>query len=432
MSRKAKIVAVLGIVILIVVIGAMSMKGDRRGGVAVRAETVAARDLVATVTANGWIRPRRAVDIQADIMGRITELWVEEGDSVKVGQVLLQIDPTEYEAAVARARAGVSEARAREAQARANLLQAERTLARTRAIAERDSTLVSQQAIDDAVTQVEVNRALVEAATHGIAQAEAALREAENRLAKTTIRAPIAGVVTRLNVETGETAIVGTMNNPGSLLLTISDLSVMEAVVRVDETDLPALSLGDSATIEIDAFARQTFTGIVTEIAHSSIVQRKSTAATTSAQQQPAIDFEVVITIDSPPATLRPDLSATARIVTATRNDVPAIPIIALTVRDRKDVVPLPQEDSAASAAATAAARGNGDVEGVFVIRQGKAHFVPVEVGIAGAEHFEVLSGLSVGDSIVAGPYEAIRNLQDGKTVRIIDNLIGNKKPETE
>lgn len=434
MNRKAKIAIVLGLIVLIVAIGAMSMKGDRRGGVAVRAETVAARDLVATVTANGWIRPRRAVDIQADLMGRITELWVREGDSVKVGQVLLQIDPTEYEAAVARARAGVAEASARQAQSRANLLQAERALDRTRAIAKRDSSLVSPQTLEDAVTQGEVQRALLEAAGHGVAQANAALREAENRLAKTTIRAPIAGVVTRLNVETGETAIVGTMNNPGSLLLTISDLSVMEAVVRVDETDVPALALGDSASIEIDAFARQLFTGTVTEIAHSSVVQRKSTgAASAGSQQQQAIDFEVVVTLASPPALLRPDLSATARIVTATRANVPAIPIIALTVRDRKGVEPLPQEDSAASAAAAAATNLSGDQEGVFVIRDGKAHFVPVEVGIAGAEHFEVLSGLALGDSIVAGPYEAIRSLQDGKTVRSIANTpSGTRKPETD
>lgn len=433
MSRKAKIAVVLGLVVLIVAIGAMSMKGDRRGGVAVRAETVTARDLVATVTANGWIRPRRAVDIQADLMGRITELWVREGDSVKVGQVLLQIDPTEYEAAVARARAGVAEASARQAQSRANLLQAERALERTRAIAARDSTLVSPQTLEDAITQVEVQRALVEAAGHGVAQANAALREAENRLAKTTIRAPLAGVVTRLNVETGETAIVGTMNNPGSLLLTISDLSVMEAVVRVDETDVPALALGDSASIEIDAFTRQLFTGTVTEIAHSSVVQRKSTGATTAGAQQQAIDFEVVITIASPPELLRPDLSATARIVTATRTNVPAIPIIALTVRDRKSGDPLPQEDSVASAAAAAVASTlSGDQEGVFVIREGKAHFVPVEVGIAGAEHFEVLSGIALGDSVVAGPYEAIRNLQDGKAVRTISNIpTGTRKPET-
>lgn len=417
MSRKAKLAIILGLVVIIGGIGAMSMKGGNRGGVEVRAELVSNRDLVATVTANGWIRPRRSVDIQADLMGRITKLWVVEGDSVKIGQVLLQIDPTEYEAAVSRARATVAEAGARRAQVKANLLQARRALERTESIANRDSALVSQQALEEATTRVEVEQALAEAAEHGIAQAQAALREAENRLAKTTIRAPIEGVVTRLNVEEGETAIVGTMNNPGSLLLTISDLSIMEAVVRVDETDVPAIALGDSASIEIDAFARQTFTGKVTEIAHSSVVQRKSTTTASSAQGQ-AIDFEVVVTLDAPPALLRPDLSATAQIVTATRQGALSIPIIALTVRDRKAAQPIPQEDSAASAAASAASRASGDQEGVFIIREGKAHFTPVVVGIAGAEHFEVLSGLAPGDSVVAGPYEAIRTLQDGKAIR--------------
>lgn len=431
MSPKAKIGIVIALVIVVGLIGAMSMRGGNRGGTAVRVETVGERDLVATVTANGWIRPRRSVDIQADLMGRITELWVREGDSVKVGQVLLQIDPTEYQAAVSRARAGVSEAEARLAQSRANLLQAERALDRTRAIAERDSNLVSPQELEDAITQAEVSRALHEAAGHGVAMARAALREAEDRLAKTTIRAPIDGIVTRLNVEEGETAIVGTMNNPGSLLLTISDLSVMEAVVRVDETDVPALSLGDSADIWIDAFPRQTFTGKVTEIAHSSVVQRRNTAAAAPGGQGQAIDFEIVVTLDSPPTQLRPDLSATAQIVSATREDALSIPIIALTVRDRKDVVPLPQEDSTASAAAAAAASGK-DQEGVFVVRDGKAHFVPVEVGIAGAEHFEVISGLAKGDSVVAGPYEAIRNLKDGQAIRVIADLTRTSQPETE
>ncbi len=431
MRRQAKIWIVLGLIVVIGGIGAMSMRGGNRGGVEVRVETVAARDLVATVTANGWIRPRRSVDIQADLMGRITDILIAEGDSVKKDQILLQIDPTEYQAAVSRARAGVAEATARQAQSKANLLQSERALERTRAIASRDSALVSQQAIEDAVTQVEVQRALVEAAGHGVAQAAAALREAQNRLAKTTIRAPIEGIVTRLNVEAGETAIVGTMNNPGSLLLTISDLSVMEAVVRVDETDLPALALGDSASIEIDAFTRQTFAGRVTEIAHSSVVQRKGAATTAPGGQGQAVDFEVVIMIIEPPALLRPDLSATAQIVTSRRVGALSIPIIALTVRDLKPVEALPQEDSAASAAAAAATRQRGDQEGVFVVRDGKAHFVPVEVGIAGAEHFEVLSGIALGDSVVAGPYEAIRNLQDGKTIRVMPDMTRAKQPET-
>jgi HlyD family secretion protein len=430
MSRKAKIGVVLALVIVIGAIGAMSMKSGNRGGVMVRAEVVKPRDLVATVTASGWIRPRRSVDIQADLIGRITDLWIAEGDSVKKDQVLLQIDPTEYEAAVARARAGVSEAAARQAQSRANLLQAERALERTRSIVQMDSTLVSRQELEDALTQVEVQQALLEAAGHGVSQSRAALREAENRLAKTTIRAPINGVVTRLNVEAGETAIVGTMNNPGSLLLTISDLSVMEAVVRVDETDVPALALGDSASIEIDAFARQSFAGLVTEIAHSSVIQRKGAAATAAGAQGQAVDFEIVVTINTPPTLLRPDLSATAQIVTSTRESALSIPIIALTIRDRQAVEALPQEESGASAAAAEAVSQGGDEEGVFVIREGKAHFVPVTVGIAGAEHFEVLSGLAEGDSVVAGPYEAIRNLQDGRSIRIMPDLTGAKKPE--
>ncbi len=417
MKRRTKIglavVAILGIA----TIGAMAAAGGRQAGVQARIETVQRRDLVATVTGNGWIRPHLAVEIQADIMGRITKLWVMEGDSVRRGQELLRIDPTQYEAAVARARAAVSEALAREAQARASLIQAERQYERSLALAQRDTGFVSAQQLDEAETQVLVQRELLKAAEHIVAQARAALREAEDRLAKTTIVSPIDGVVTRLNVEEGETAIVGTMNNPGSLLLTVSDLSVMEAVVRVDETDVPQLELGDSATIEIDAFPRQRFTGRVVEIAHSSVRPPESMSGMPASQAQ-AVDFEVVIRIDDPPQLLRPDLSATAEIVTDTRTGTLSIPIIALTVRDKAAFESIPQESPAAQAAAASFASTKGDIEGVFVVREGKAHFVPVEVGIAGEEHFEVLSGLAEGDSIIAGPYDAIRNLAEGTAIR--------------
>jgi HlyD family secretion protein len=432
MTRKAKIAVAVALVVVVTGVGAMALRKGDRGGIEVRAETVATRHLVATVTASGWIRPHRAVDIQSDIMGRITDLWVAEGDSVKKGQVLLRIDPTEYEAAVSRARAAVSESMARQAQTRANLMQAERSHERAQAIAARDSTLVSRQALEEAATQVAVQRELLEAATHSVAQARAAVREAENRLAKTTIRAPIDGVVTRRNVEVGETAIVGTMNNPGSLLLTISDLSVMEAVIRVDETDIPSLHLGDSASVEIDAFPRQQFVGRVSEIAHSSVLQRKSvSAAPAAASQTQAVDFEVIVTLTSPPPTLRPDLSATAQIVTAVRDSALSIPIIALAVREKKAVEALPQEGEAARTAAADASR-HGDEEGVFVIRDGKVHFTPVQVGIAGAEHFEVKSGLAAGDSVVAGPYDAIRRLEDGKAIRIMHEIGKQKKPEAK
>lgn len=413
MKRGTKIVIAVA-AIAVVGLGALAVRGGGNAGVLVRVETVTERDLVQTVTASGWIRPHRAVDVQADIMGRVTHLAVAEGDSVRRGQLLLTIDPTEYEAAVSRAQAGVAEALARQAQTRANLLQAERAYERERALAERDSTLVSRQALEEAETQVAVQRELLNAAGHTVAQMRAALREAEDRLAKTSIRAPIDGVVTRLNVEEGETAIVGTMNNPGSLLLTISDLGTMEAVVRVDETDLPALTLGDSAVVQIDAFPRQRFAGRVTRIAHSSVQGPQATGNAPSASQ--AVDFEIVVTLTDPPPLLRPDLSATADIVTATREGALSIPIIALTVRERPAGEALPQEDAETQAAADAAVRE--DQEGVFLVRDGKAHFVPVEIGITGTEHFEVVRGLGAGDSIVAGPYEAVRNLTDGQAIR--------------
>lgn len=419
MKRRTKIGIGAGAVVLIGVVGGLSMARGGRGAIPVRIETVTRRDLVATVRASGWIRPHRSVDIQADIMGRITELLVEEGDPVRRGQLLLRIDPSQYEAAVLRARAAVSEALAREAQARASLLGAEQALERSKSLRENGAALISEQALEEAETQVRIQGALLEAARFGVEQARAALREAEDQLAKTTIRAPMDGIVTRRNVEEGEMAIIGTMNNPGSLLLTISNLSVIEAVIQVDETDVPELRLGDSARIEIDAFPRDTFAGRVTRIGHSALRPPSASPAFGQGGQAQAVDFEVVLELDRPPATLRPDLSATAEIVTDTRKSTLAIPIIALTLREQPAAEPLPQEGREAKAAAEKAGEEEKrDQEGAFVVRKGKAHFVPVEVGVAGPEHFEVLKGLAEGDSVVAGPYEAIRSLEDGKPVR--------------
>jgi HlyD family secretion protein len=418
MTKRMKyVVAGIGLVLVVGVVGGISVSRGEKG-TAIRAEEVSRRELVATVRSSGWIRPRRAVEIQADIMGRIVELRVDEGDSVRVGDLLLRIDPTQYEAAVMRAEAAVSGALAREAQTRAAFLQAEQALRRARELAAGGLNMVSAQTLEEAETQVAVQRVLQEAARHDVAQARAALREAQDRLSKTVIRAPISGVVTRRNVEEGEMAIVGTMNNPGSLLLTISDLSVMEAVVRVDETDVPQLTLGDSAAIEIDAFPRAKFAGRITKIGHSGVGLPGGSGSMAAAARNQAIDFEVVITLENPPAGLRPDLSATANIVTATRPDALAIPIIALTVRERP-VEAIAQEDQAARAASDRAVE---DTEGVFLVVDGKARFTPVQVGIAGADYFEVLAGLAEGDTVVAGPYEAIRTLEDERPVRRSEN----------
>jgi HlyD family secretion protein len=417
-KKKTKIgIGIAGLLLVGTVGAGLSLNGADRNAVRARVEVVGTRDLVATVTASGWVRPRRSVDVQADIMGRITELAVKEGDRVTRGQLLLRIDPTQYEAAVIRARAAVSESQAREAQARAALLQAEQAIARARGLAARDSQLVSRQALEEAETQFKIQTALLEAARYGIEQARAAQREAEDRLSKTVIRAPIEGIVTRLNVEEGEMAIVGTMNNPGSLLLTISDLSIMEAVIRVDETDVPGIQIGDSARVRIDAFPRQVFTGRVSEIGHSSTTPRGNVSS-----QSQSVDFEVVITLDEPPATLRPDLSATADVITDTRTGALAIPIIALTVRERPAAEPLEDTETARQAAAALADDEEKDEEGVYLLQDGKARFVRVEVGIAGREFFEVRSGLAAGDSVIAGPYEVIRGLSDGKLVRRLED----------
>ena len=420
MTFRAKIAIAVVVVTVLAVAGVLSTLQSRNSGTVVRTEEVGRRDLEAIVTASGNIRARRTVDISSDVSGRIVELNVDEGDDVEERQILLRIDQTQFQAAAAQTRAILSQRRAQAAQQNASLMQATREYDRMQGLWTRDSTLVSRQQVDDAATQAEIAEALFTAAEHGVDQARATLDEAEDRLAKTTIRAPISGKVTRLNIELGETAIVGTMNNPGSLLLTVSDLSVIEAVMQVDETDVPEISIGDSASLELDAFPETEFVGTVTEIGNSAIRPPSSTAGT---GQTPTIDFEVVITLQEPPVELRPDLSVTADIITEVRSQALTIPIIALTVRDRSNTDESDESDSDGADGDGSEEPGDAseegeEQEGVFIVREGEAHFVPVTVGIAGQEFFEVLSGLSEGDTVVSGPYQRIRELSDGEEVR--------------
>lgn len=427
MSSRRKILVGALVVVVLGSAATVSLLQGRDRGIEVRIEEVARRDLVSTVTASGNIRARLTVDISADVMGRVIELNVEEGDDVDRGEVLLRIDPSQLEAAVSRAQASLSQAQAQVAQQRANLVRAERDFHRVEALWTRDSTLVSPQQLEDAQTTMEVNTSLLEAAEFGVSQAQAALAESNDQLSKTIIRAPISGKVTRLNVEAGETVVIGTMNNPGSLILTISDLSVVEAVVEVDETDVPEITLGDSAVVELDAFPGRQFSGRVTEIGNSAIVPPSTTAGT---GQTAAIDFEVVITLDDPGVPLRPDLSATADIITAIREQVPSIPIISLTARqaeEEEEVVGRAEEESDENQTQrpqgpVARAQQDRELEGVFVVRDGVAHFTEVEVGITGQEYFEILSGVEPGDTVVAGPYQRIRELTDGDPVKALES----------
>ena len=414
MSRGKKVLIGLAVIAVLAVAGALSVRNSRGQGVEVRTETVERRDLEAIVTANGNIRARRSVDISADVMGRIVELNVDEGNDVEQGQILLRIDPTIAAAAVSQGRASLSQAQAQAKREEANFLRAQRDLERMRSLYQRDSLLVSRQQVEQADTDFEVARALFEGAQYGVENAQASLTRAQEDLAKTTIRAPMSGKVTRLNVEEGETAVIGTMNNPGSLLLTISDLSVIEAVMEVDETDVPEIALGDSAAIELDAFPDTLFTGRVTEIGNSAV---RPPGQNTGGGQTQTIDFEVVITLDRPSEALRPDLSATAEIVTEERDQVLSVPIIAVTVRDAEGQMVESDDDEDEEDTRPAMNRDRG-LEGVFLLDGETVRFLPVELGIAGQDYFEVRGGLDGGERIVSGPYQAVRTLRDGDPVR--------------
>lgn len=416
MSTKKKALIVIGVIAAVTVLGALSMRGGGDKGVEVSTEAVARRTLVEVVTASGKIEPKRKVDISADISGRVVQVAVEEGQWVDAGALLLRIDPTQFVAAVRRNEAAVSQARAREAQSRAQLAKAQADFRRAEQL-QQTNELVSAADVENARTQAQVAEQELQAARFAVQQAQAALSESRDHLSKTTIVAPMSGRVTRLNIEQGETAVVGTMNNPGSLLLTIADLSVMEAKVEVDETDIPGLTVGDSAAVKVDAFPGQIFPGRVTRIGNSSI--RLAAAGGQSSDQQ-SVDYEVVITLDNPPAELRPDLSATAEIVTETRANALSVPILALTVRDAEGKKF--RVDPGNKGAPKGAVRGREDeeeVEGVFVVREGKAQWVPVQIGIAGDRYFEVVSGLRGGETVVSGSYATVRELEDDDAVKV-------------
>jgi HlyD family secretion protein len=393
----------------------------------VRIEAVENRDLVASVTASGQVRPHTKVDLSSDITGKIVKLEVKEGDYVTKGQFLLELDAQQYDAAVQRAEAGLANAKASGAQSTASLTQAQSNYRRQMEIRKSNPNLVSEDQLEQLKTAVEVNTALADAAKHNVEQAEAGVKDSRVALAKTKIYAPMSGRVTRLVVQNGETAIMGTLNKDAATLLTISDMTVLETKVKVDETDVSRIALGDSAIIQLDAFADTTFLGKVVEISNSSV---KAASAGSSDQ---AIDYEVTIRLLNPPKDTKPDFSATAKIITSSRKQVLSIPIIALTVRENEALI---NKDTAGMPAAKAPAKqvGKKDVEGVFVVGpDNKVTFHPVKIGIAGEKHFEVISGLKLGDKIVGGTYQAIRELKDGTIVRetkpMTDAKTEKKKP---
>jgi len=419
MSKRNKVLVGAGAAVLIVGLVVISAGARRERGVEVRFEKAGRRDLVAAVTASGKIQPKKKVDISADITGRITRIAVREGDLVTKGQFLLQIDPTIYQANLQQAEATLASSQAAAVQAKANRDQADRALGRTRELHTQNPNLVSQEQLEQAQTAFDIAEANLTAAQHQVDQARAAVRSAGDNLRKTTLLAPMAGRVTRLPVEEGEVAVPGTFSKDVGLLLTVSDLSVIQAKVKVDETDVVRIHLGDSVDVSIDAFPDTSFTGQVTKLSNSSILTAASSA---TGQNDRAVDYEVEVTLTHPPADVRPDLSATARIITDTRKQALSIPIIALTVRENK---PVSTENRPVDTAGT---HKKKETEGVFVVDKSTATFRPIKVGIAGDEYFEVLDGLKEGETIVAGPYQAIRDLKDGARVRPVKQATDSTK----
>jgi HlyD family secretion protein len=418
---KLGLVATVVVLLIGGVVGLTAAKKAKKV-VEVRMEKVVARDLVAVVTASGKIKAQTQVDVSSDIQGRITRIGVKEGDLVKKGQFLIQIDPSQYDALVSRQKALMAGTEGDLIRAKANRDQAKRLVDRALELQKSGTDLVSKEQVETAQTNYEVAIANYNSSKASVDQARAALEEAQSNLRKTTIVSPIAGRVVRLAVEEGEVAVPGTFSKETGLLMTIADLSVIQAKVQVDETDVVRLSIGDSVDVSIDAFPDTFFVGHVTKIGNSA---KLATGQSTTGTSDRAVDFEVEVTLQKPPVDIRPDLSCTARVVTDTRNGVLSVPIIALTVRDNTPV------SSESAPRDTTRGGKKKETEGVFVVSQGVANFKPVKVGIAGDEYFEVLNGVQAGDTVVAGPYQTIRDLKDGSRVKQTqapDTTRGGKK----
>jgi len=432
------------VIVLLIAGGAAMAAFARRGetGTLVTVETIQKRDLDAIVSASGKIEPKKTVNISAQTMGRVTRLGVQEGDRVRQGQFLLQIDPVNAEASVRRDIAAVAGAQTSLEQSKAGLQSARASLDVARQNLKRQQELWSaglttRESLERAQAEVEVRESDLKARDQEIKtretqlnQQEAGLASSRHALAQVRFEAPFDGLVTRRNVEEGENVMIGTMNNAGTVLLTVADMSVIEAEVEVDETDVPFVQMGQVAKIEIDAIAGKSFTGRVTEIGNSPI------QATGTGTQRTATNFKVTITIDGQIPEVRPGFTCTAEITTATRQKAVSVPIQSMTVREllydeQGQVVheprpPRPRFSFGPPAPATAVAptelkpgQKREEVEGVFLMRDGKAAFVVVKTGIAGERYLEVLEGLKAGDQVITGPFDSVRGMYVGDPVRI-------------
>ncbi len=436
MSRNKKILIGVAIVLMLGAIAYANVRFRRVDGLEVTTETVQKRRLEAIVSASGKIQPKRDVNISADTMGRVTDLAVDEGVRVTKGQFLLQIDPRNLRTAVQRTEASLGASRSQVEQLRVSidsskvaLKQAEDNYTRQQNLWK--GGLTTRETLERSESELKLRQADLrsqeqELRTQQLRMESESATAASARfdLSKVRIESPITGIVTRRNIEEGETVVIGTMNNAGTVLLTIADMSVIQAEVEVDETDIPTVRIGQAAKITIDALPGQTFTGKVTEIGNSPI-------QTASGAQTQATNFKVVVTLDKEIPEVRPGFTCTAEITTAVRENAVAVPIQATTVRelivdDKGSVVRPPENEkkprrpSAVTAPAAELKPGQTlkELEGVFAVQNNKAVFTPVKTGIAGEKYFEVLSGLKEGDAVIIGPFASVRTLAEGAAVK--------------
>lgn len=390
-------------VLALVLIAVMLMAGRSPRGVKVRTQKIERSTLVSTVTCNGKIEARRKVDLSANVPGQVINLAVREGDVVKKGDFLLQIDRSNLQAQYESSRGALDALFSERDAAKSAVEQAQLDMNRAKVSSE--TGLIPRADFDRARTSLDQARAVLEASERRIEQSRASLAGARDTLGKTTITAPISGFVTRLAVEEGEVAVIGTMNNPGTVLLTISDLAEIQAVMEVDETDIPSIRPGHKAKVTIDAYPNQEFDGEVTEVGSSPI--QNSLGGSSDSQ---SVDFEVKVRLPVPPPGIKPGLSVSAVITTGTKPQVLSVPMQALVIREKEGGRPRSGEKPK-------------DEEGVFLVEAGKATFAPIVTGMTGEIEIEVVSGLEGGEEVVTGPFRTLRELKDKKAV-VVDNSL--------
>jgi len=474
-KRKWKILLVVTLIVLVSGGVFASIRFNERGIVDVQTGKVTKQDLTATVTASGEIKPKNYINLGANTLGPapITQILVKEGDHVRKGQTVALLESVQAGADVVAQKATIDTALADSAAAEAGMASmhdavqtAQATLNRNKTELERtklnidratqlyNDKLIAKQDFDQKQAEYDTAVAAVAEAVAKLAQAKSQeaqarqqLESAQKRIAqlranltrysdvleKYSVVSPIDGMVTNLPVRVGETVVPGIQNSASSLIMTVADMSVITAEVKVDETDIVNVKLGQVADVTIDAIPNQTFKGHVTEIGNTAILRSTGLAASQSAvSNQEAKDFKVVIAIDNPPDDIRPGLSCTGKIITATRQHVLTIPIQALTVRMRGDLEPLTKKPGAASAKVDPAAEKakKEELQGVFVVKNGRAEFQKLTTGIIGATDVEVLSGLSDGDQIITGTYKVIKTLRNSAKVKV-DNKAPVAKSES-